>query len=65
MTLKRLATLLPGSTTLMLILDTLSWGVTAAEVAGDKNLSEALVVSAAPLGAFFMEVSIKLKEVTK
>lgn len=65
MTLRQLAALLPGYVTLAFHTDTLGWSMTAGEVAADKSLPEAVVVSAVPLAAYFMEVHIKIKEVTE
>ena len=62
MTLKELASVLPGFVTLLIHTSDKSWNIPAGWVTTLPDLQGAVVVQAQPLAAYTMEVSINIKE---
>lgn len=64
MTLKQLATLLPGYVTLYVHSDTEGWTCSVGAVLCMDDLNKAVVVRAIPLAPYTMEIYIEFKEET-
>lgn len=62
MTLKQLASILPGYVTLYIHSDNQGLRIPAGMVKNHKDLSEATVTRAIPMESYSMEVSIEQKE---
>lgn len=62
MTLKELASILPGYVNLLFHTDSEGWNMSAGVVANKEDLPEAYVVQAIPIAPYTMDVSITIKE---
>lgn len=65
MTLKDLASVLPGYVVMCFHTEDKAWNMTAGTVAAHEELSTAEVITAVPIQPYVVEVSIKLEEESK
>lgn len=63
MSLRQLAAVIPGYVTMCVHTKDEGWELSAALLSSDKDFPEADVITATPIGAYRMEISIKFREV--